>query len=298
MYLIIGANGFLGTYIVKNVIENTNEDIIATTRNKSLYDDEKRIKWIEFNVENNDEVDELWNNIKKIPDIKVIYLAAYHHPDKVEKNKSYAWSINITALSHFLEKTIDSKVKTFVYASTDSVYGESVDGYRFKEKDALNPVNFYGKCKCAAEALVTNAGFSVVRFPFLISPSLSNKPHFYDEIVNTLKNNMTIEMFEDSFRSSLSFDNAAFLLVKYIESKKCGTVLNICGDKALSKYEVGLMIANNEKLKSELVKPVKSSIKLENFETPRAKTTLMDNSLLKSILNVQSIDIFDKPVFD
>ena len=32
MYVIIGGNGFLGSYIIKNIIESTSENIISTFR--------------------------------------------------------------------------------------------------------------------------------------------------------------------------------------------------------------------------------------------------------------------------
>ena len=36
---------------------------------------------------------------------------------------------------------------------------------------------------------------------------------------------------------------------------------------------------------------------MEGFETKRATSTLMDNSLLKEILNLEYVDIFDKPEY-
>lgn len=32
MYLVIGANGFLGSYVLKNILEKTDDSIMATAR--------------------------------------------------------------------------------------------------------------------------------------------------------------------------------------------------------------------------------------------------------------------------
>ena len=46
MYVIIGGNGFLGSYIIKNIIEGTSENIISTFRdNEDFFISDSRISW-------------------------------------------------------------------------------------------------------------------------------------------------------------------------------------------------------------------------------------------------------------
>lgn len=284
MYCLIGSTGYLGSYFKKIIKEETNEELICVSRN--VFDDE-----IKCDISNFDDVDNLIDLLKQHQDVKIIYLAAYHNPDLVEKNKELAWHINVDCLKYFIEKC--EFVKEIYYISTDSVYGESVDFYHFKEEDELKPVNYYGQNKVAAEKIMFDNNRKAVRFPFLIGPSLANKKHFYDQIVETIKNNEIMEMYEDSYRSSLSFENAARLTIKLIENNNTEKVLNVCGDKDLSKYDVGLIIAEKEGLNKDLIKPIRMSKKLSNFETKRATSTLMDNHKLKEILNIEYIDIFD-----
>ena len=293
MYSIIGANGYLGSYIKKVILEETSEDLICVCRNIPT-EKENRVKWISCDISDREKVDNLIEELKRYEDLKIVYLAAYHNPDMVEKNPELAWDINVTSLSYFLNKT--DFAKAIYYASTDSVYGESKDLYHFKESDPLNPVNIYGHNKCAAEALFIHKGRNVVRFPFLISPSLAGKPHFYDRIVESLRNNEPFEMYEDSYRSSLSFENAARLLIALIEKENKEPVINVCGDKDLSKYDVGLLVAEKEGLDPKLIIPVKmGEITIEGFVSKRATSTVMDNGLLKKTLNLEYVDIFEKP---
>ena len=294
MYAIIGANGYLGSYMKKAIIDLTDQDIICV--DLSVSDNtEERVSYLSCDISDRDNVDKLIEQLRRYDDLKIIYLAAYHNPDLVEKNKQLAWNINVTSLSYFINKA--DFAKAIYYPSTDSVYGESENFYHYKETDALNPVNFYGHNKCAAESIMIHMGRNVVRFPFLISPSLCDRPHFYDRIVEALRNNETFEMYEDSYRSSLSFENAAKLTILLIENGNKESIVNVCGDKDLSKYDVGLLIAEREGLDQNLIVPITMDKKMEGFETKRATSTIMDNTLLKEILNLEYVDIFEEPKF-
>lgn len=292
MYCIIGADGYLGSYIKKAILETTDENILCVDLNE-VDSKEDRVSWYKCDISDRKQVDKLIKLLKKEDEVKVVYLAAYHNPDLVEENRDLAWNINITSLTYFINNV--SFAKEFYYPSTDSVYGESVDFYHFKETDKLNPVNFYGHNKMTAEAIVVGNNRNIVRFPFLISPSLVSKPHFYDRIVESLKNNEPFEMYKDSYRSSLSFENAAKLMVKLIENGNKERIVNVCGDKDLSKYDVGLLIADREGLNKDLIVPITMDKTVDGFTTKRATSTLMDNSLLKEILNLEYVDIFKEP---
>ena len=298
MFAVIGANGFLGSYIVKYIIENTDEKLIATSKHaekaKCFYD---RVRWRYCDVQRDASVDELLRELRENDSVKVIYLAAYHHPEEVEIHKELAWDINVTSLSRFVNKIDFADV--FYYISTDVVYGDSIDSYHFKENDLLKPVNFYGHCKCAAEAITVHLGRNIVRLPFLISPSLAGKKHFYDKIVDELKHGRKVEMFLDSLRSTIGFDQAAKLIVELMmtDSNHNYPVVNVCGDDALSKYDVGLMIAKREHLDPNLIVPMLAEDHKEWNQVNRAHSTLMDNSLLKTVLNIDKIHLFEDITF-
>lgn len=292
MYLVVGANGFLGSYMIKNIIDKTEDNIIAVARSINRVTVRHRIKWYSCDISIKNDVDMLCKEINDYNDVKVIFLAAYHNPDLVEKNPKLGWNINVTSLSYFLNEL--KTIRCLFYPSTDSVYGNSLDGYHFKENDRLNPVNIYGKQKCAAESVVIWHGYNVVRYPFLIGSSLSPiKKHFYDKIVNHLTRGEKIELFIDSYRSSLDFNTAAGYTIDLIEryNEKTPKILNVCGDDDLSKYDIGMMISKSLGLDSNLVVPVSVEKTDGIFETIRAKSTLMDNSLYKEWMGISRIEI-------
>lgn len=290
MYLIIGGSGFLGRYLIKNLLEYTDENILATysTNPPSLIDE--RIHWIRFDVTNYSDVNSL--NLIIENGTKVIYLSAYHHPDKVEENPNIAWNINITSLANVVN--VLTTAGCFFYASTDSVYGEGTLNYAFKENDLLNPVNLYGKHKALAEQIVLMAGGNVVRFPFIIGESLvPTKKHFFDNIYDNLLHNQCIKMFEDSYRSTLTFNQCANLLIKIIEifGSKCDSVINIASDSPLSKYQVGLQICRKYGFDTSLIIPISIESSTGIFKAKRASTTIMDNTKLKEMLDIDKLEL-------
>lgn len=291
MYLIIGGSGFLGRYLIKNILLNTQDEVIATYNSNRPKFENERLEWFNYNVQNNPAIlaDKLKNYKKKA---KVIYLAAYHHPDKVEKNYKQAWEINIVSLAKIINAL--PELKSFFYASTDSVYGEGSFEHPFDENSKRYPLNLYGKQKALAEDIVLAHGGKVIRYPFIIGPSLvEGKPHFFDKIVASLENGEEVQLFSDSYRSTISFDQAAKFLIQLIENSNISSipdVLNISSDKPLSKFDVGIEIAEKLALNKNLILPIKQSEQSGIFEARRPFITVLDNKKIKKLLKLLNIN--------
>lgn len=291
MYLIIGASGFLGRYCIKNILEKTNDKIIATYSNSLPQSPENpRIQWKKLEITNLNAVNDFAKFVDG--DTKIIYLAAFHHPDKVEDAPEYAWNINIVALANAVNAFHNAKC--LYYSSTDTVYGDGNAKQKFAESDKYAPVNMYGRQKTLAEQITLAKNFNVVRFPFIFGPSLvPNRPHFFDKIKADLESGKVVEMFDDSYRSTLSFNQCAGFLVDLIE--KFGAcperVLNIAADNGISKYDAAIILAQKYNLSTDLIKAI--SVKSTNgiFKAKRAETAVLDNTKLKTLLNLKQIQL-------
>lgn len=185
MYLVVGADGFVGSYVVKNILSGTEEKVLALglgieegTRG--------RVRAERCDITRPEMVERVAAGLAGEREIKAVYLAAYHHPDEVRENPGLAWDINVTALSRFLN--VMPGFRCLFYVSTEMVYGSCGLDYRFKESDRPAPANLYGRQKAVAESVALGYGYHVVRFPFLIGKSiLPGRKHFYDEIVETVR---------------------------------------------------------------------------------------------------------------
>lgn len=291
MYIVVGANGFLGSYVVKSLVSNTDEEIIATYHGKkeSLYS--PRLNWVRLDVTDAESIESLKKTAGNTAECRIFYLAACHNLDLVKREPEFAENINITALKNFLESFRDAE--SFWFSSTDCVYGENTDEFpSFKETDPTCPVSEYGRQKLRAEEIVRSYGFNVARLPFMIGASLlENKKHFYDSIVEKATQGQDIILADGLWRSALDYESVADILVKLSMLKNVPQTLNLCGDDSLSKYDVGEMIAKKHSLPMKhIIKTPESEI-MKIFDARRTSSTAMDNSLLKSVLGADEIKI-------
>ena len=290
MYIIVGGSKFLGHYFIKNIIENTNEEVVATYSHAEPLYKHERLTWLKCDNRNNDDI-ELINRNYSYRNPKIVYLAACSSPDFCEKNSQEAWDVNVTGLSNFINKI--ENVKCLYFASTDVVYGGGNLEDRFNEQSPYNPTNNYGKQKMLGEQLVLAKGFNVFRLPLMTNKSLvEGKKHFFDIICETLSSGNEIEMFTDFYRSTLSFNQCANFVISLIE--KYGIckeqVINIASDKPTSKYEMALEIADKFGYDKNLIKPITMN-KKGILSAKRAAFTAMDNTKLKKLLNIESIKL-------
>lgn len=295
MYLIIGGNGYLGSYLIKNILEKTKETIVATYHNSTPFCDNSRLIWHKTDVSKRESVQELYNHTISVADspIKCVYLAGYIKPDDVYSNPLLAWDINIGGLVNFLS-IFKKEISCFYFASTDMAVGESINDYHFKETDAPHPVNLYGQMKLAGEQIVHSLGFNVFRFPLMLGRSLiPGRPHFIEHIERVVKNRENFEILADYYESSLDYNTVASLIVEIIEKYgSCAEkTLHVCGDEKISKYEIAQRFCDTAGLDKSYLKPL--ALKDCTFFKAKRCNILLDNSLLKNLLNLSKIKIME-----
>ena len=290
MYIIVGGSKFLGHYFIKNIIEKTDDNIVATySHSEPLYKNE-RLTWIKCDNRNDDDIEYLNKNYLD-KNSKIVYLAACSSPDFCENSPKEAWDVNITGLSNFINKI--KNPKCLYFASTDVVYGEGKIGSKFDETTSYNPTNTYGKHKMLGEQLILAKGYNVFRLPLMTNKSLVvGQKHFFDIICETLSLGNEMEMFTDFYRSVLSFNQCASFVISLIERYgACKEhIINIASDEPISKYEMALKIADKFGYDKNLIKPITMS-ESGILSAKRAAYTVMDNTKLKKLLNINKIDL-------
>ncbi len=286
MILIVGC-GFLGSYLLKYVSEKTDEKIVATVRNSNSVVPLDGVEYVKCDVGDKNDLISLVEKCKG-ESLTVFYFAACHNIDYVYENPEAARKINIDALQSFLNNV--PFIKKFFFASTDCVYGEGkYSAEKFSETSPTAPVNEYGRQKLEAEKIVLSHGFTVLRLPFMLGPSLISKPHFYDNIHKKLASGEPIEMIDGMKRSVLSYQQAAKIVYSLSGLTHIPQIVNVCADEELSKYEMGCTIAHNLAVSQSLVKSISQEKGAKFFKDDRAFLTAMDNTLLKSLLGIDSI---------
>ncbi|MCQ2484928.1 MAG: NAD(P)-dependent oxidoreductase [Clostridia bacterium] len=284
MFCIAGADSFFGAYIQKELLDS-GEKILALNHSKAVFSDNENIINLPFEVSDKNDLHRAETVLRKEKDINIIYLIASHNPDFVRKFPKEAERINCECYGNFLDAISMCDINKLFFASSDTVYGESIDGEVFTEKSPANPINIYGVQKAMAEAITLDRGFSVARFAYMFAPSLTYKPHFFDKLTTDLKNGKEIKMFTDYARSSLTYKTAANCLYRLVKSDSDERIFNICADEPSTKYQLGLYAAEYANADKNLVK--KSTMQeLGIFNERRASDIILSNSLMKETLGI------------
>lgn len=165
--LITGANGLLGGTLVKEVIENSANHIVAVARDKNkifeMLEREKIRSQDRVTIITSDELlSELWNNI----DVAVhMAFSRANMP-----NENIAASLDYT--KNVLLKFRDAGIQNNIYISSQSIYGPISD-FR-SERNIPAPDSVYAMAKYAGEKLFeeafdkTNVKHSILRLDYVI----------------------------------------------------------------------------------------------------------------------------------
>ena len=292
MYLIVGANGFFGNYLIKNILQHTDEEILATDVTCPVLEGkEPRLNWIKCDITKTEDIQHLNNLTQEESNLKVIYLPVFFNVNKNPANDKIAWNVNIISYAHFLD--IMENMSVFYSISTDMLFKKSRET-PYSEEDIPEPLNDYAKHKLIEEKMALAKGYNIVRLPVMMGTSLSpSKKHFYDEIIDTLKSGEKMEFFIDSWRSMIDFNTASETLLRLINTSEAQKypIVNISGDEGLSKYDYALRVAEKHNLDKSLIIPLSMDSDTHIWKEKRPKKVLLDNKLAKKILNIQEIKI-------
>jgi nucleoside-diphosphate-sugar epimerase len=302
---ITGATGFLGSFIVKELIKQ-NINIKALVRKTSNL---KRIKGLNIEIIYGDLDNE--NSLKegvKNSDI-IIHCAALKRGKKEDFYKS-----NEKGTRNLIEATKNENIKQFIYISSIAAMGPS-DDVPLTEEDECKPISLYGKSKLEGEIILKEAGlpYTILRPPIIYGPydydmswifkiiSLGFRPHldrkitmmYIDDVVesvlqvigNEIAINKTYILSQGPYQWSEIVDKIATLLnVKGIKIKVPNYFLiwagNIC-EKINSFFCIDIPL-NREKAKEGTTNWIFSGekIKKEIGFTPKWD---LENGLKKTI---------------
>jgi len=238
--LITGATGSIGSILVKSFLKlnckvvralsNDENGLYELTKDldtklRSNYSFRIKMKKAKIRLLHGDvrEYDRCLEATKNI-DI-VIHAAAMKHLPICEYNQKEALKTNINGTKNMIRASIKSKVKKFLFISTDKV---------------VSPTSILGKTKLSAEKEILNANFrkkghtifSAVRFGNVIGSRGSVVPKFLDQIKSNLSLTVTNK---NMTRYIMTINTAANLTLKVINNMKGGEIFVL---KSMGKFRI------------------------------------------------------------
>jgi len=184
MILVTGANGFLGSFICRKLIEE-NQPFVALKRKESdtslLHDIEDKITFIESDILDFETLDKTIESVDTI--IHSAAIVSFHSPDKEKM-----FSVNVEGTKNLINLSIKHKIKQFIHVSSVAALGrnkasETVDETNKWEESKWN--TNYGESKYLAELEVWR-GHAEGLNTAIINPSVILGPGDWDRSSSAL----------------------------------------------------------------------------------------------------------------
>lgn len=217
--IVIGGNGFLGTYII--------EELFSINYNIIVFD-----KFLKKN-----------KKYKQVTGKKI--LLSNFNPDIIffcagNYANSYKELLEINSLLY--EIVLTYKNSKIVYISSVNVYGNQSN--IIEENSSYNNPNIYGQSKIAGEFIVkSHPKYSIVRLTYLYGPNLSNKS-FLPNIVKSAKTEGVINIYGEGERMQdyLYVGDAAKIIIKAAMINNNDIYLGASG-KSISNKKVAELVS-------------------------------------------------------
>jgi UDP-glucose 4-epimerase len=162
--LVTGGAGYIGSHVVKLLLENTNNEIIVLdsliTGFQSTIDTLQTIrkfKFIQADLSNWDIIENIFKN-ENFNGI-IHFAASLIVPESVQNPLKYYLN-NTANTTNLVQLATKYNIKKLIFSSTAAVYGEpSIDKVKngIKEDFPTNPINPYGQSKLFSEKIIQDS---------------------------------------------------------------------------------------------------------------------------------------------
>ena len=149
------------------------------------------------------------------------------------------WAVNVHGTTHIAAAAAHMSTR-LIHVSTDALF-EGRDA-PYSEQDDPVPLNPYGASKAAAEAVVRalTPSATIVRTSLIIDDDPPDKHTRF--ILDIAAGRRSEALFTDEIRCPVAAPDLAAALVELAELPIAG-VLNVAGADAISRYELGVLVA-------------------------------------------------------
>ena len=254
--LITGANGFLGYYLVQQLLRKS-YSVIATGKGECRlpFIGQESFSYVELDFTDPFSVHDVFEFVK--PDV-VIHAGAMSQPDECEMNQMKAYLVNVEGTVQLLINAEECK-SFFIFLSTDFIFAGDTGMY--KEEDTPRPVNYYGRTKMDAEDAVKDYehGWAIVRTVLVYGKNHSGRNNFLSIVKEKLEKGEEYKVVDDQFRTPTYVEDLAKGIVSVIEKRATG-IFHISGNEMLTPYQMAIKTSEYLGLDNSFLKRVTASV--------------------------------------
>lgn len=250
--LITGANGFVGYYLVRWLLEK-GQQVIATGRGEDRlpFNGHDLYAYETMDFTDPFAVHDVFDKFK--PEV-VIHAGAMSRPDECEQEQWQAYIVNVEGTVTLLMNAAEQG-SFFVFLSTDFVFDGEKGMYR--EDDLPAPVNFYGKTKQQAEEAVQEyeKEWAIVRTVLVYGRPLTGKADLLTIVRDKLRQGEPYRVVDDQVRTPTYVEDLAAGIWQLIEKRAVG-IYHLCGEDVRTPYEMAVETAQLLGLNADLLERV------------------------------------------
>lgn len=245
---IVGASGFIGSALQTRALSSQDAfEVVGTGRSRSD-------SLCQLDIANRDAITAFVR--EKHPRV-IVWLAGTKDVRRCEADQAYAWAVNVAPVWDLVKTIQQQAMKAqihVVFFSTDYVFNGERGGYT--DSQVPCPTTSYGRSKAEAERILESSGIqhTIVR----TSAVMGRGGTFFDWLVQNLTEGTRTELFEDVRFSptSLSWLCRQTLRIACLEDK-APRVVHLCGDRGMSRFEFGSIVAGVMGVNRDIVFPVR-----------------------------------------
>lgn len=265
--LLTGANGFLGYYLVQQLLQQSHL-VIATSKGECRlpFSPTSQLIYEPMDFTDPFAVHDIFE--KHQPEV-VIHAGAISKPDDCEKDQWAAYTTNVEGTITLLSNA-ESLNSFFIFLSTDFIF----DGEKgmYAEEDVAAPVNYYGRTKLDAEDAVKEYphAWSIVRTVLVYGQPHGGRGNIISVVKEKLEKGEEYSVFDDQVRTPTYVEDLAAGILSIVDKKATG-VYHLSGEEVLTPYQMACRLADHLGLDKTLIKKVTAAEFVQPARRP-AKT--------------------------
>ncbi len=301
-YAVTGGAGFIGSHLVKKLVERGNEVIVIdnlnTGKKQNIEKISKKIDFFEVDIRDFSAIEDILKNVDGI--FHEAALASVQDSFRIP-DEFFDVNVNGTENIFKIAKKLGIKV---VYASSSSVYGNPIS-IPIKENDGKNPFNPYAKTKLEDDKLAekyARNGLKVIGLRYFnVFGSGQSKEYagviklFLERIQQGLPPLINGDGLQ--VRDFVYVDDVVNANMLAMESNVNGEFFNIGTNSVVSVLDLATMIIKFSGLKLKPIHrpPVPGDVKATQADITKAKmmlkwkpTTSIENWLKSTVLDIKN----------